>query len=251
MQPPKNTVSHHSGESNQRQKVWRVAGCGGIGIIRTCTVRVSGFGIEARSAEARAGTNDESRAYYVVSALKPCHHLSEEDDGTAAAARQLGSMSLGKSAKIEPENKTNEDAEKNGTSPTIKICSACEKKGEALKKAHGLQVCLVLRQFSKNGGLGLPVDQTKCIDLLRESAGLGCSVAQYQLGAFHSTGAMGIEKNEEEELKYWETAAEGSDLISRHNLGCTEDQNGDHVAAMRHWRLSASGGIHGVHVLSN
>ena len=75
------------------------------------------------------------------------------------------------------------------------------------------------------------MDQTKCIDLLRESAGLGCSVAQYQLGAFHSTGAMGIEKNEEEELNYWETAAEGGDLISRHNLGCTEDQNGDHVAA--------------------
>ena len=102
-QRPKNTVSHHSGESTAKS----LAGCGEIGIIR-----VSGFGIEARSAEARAGTNDESRAYYVVSALKPCHHLSEEDDGTAAAARQLGSMSLGKSAKIEPENKGNEDAEK-------------------------------------------------------------------------------------------------------------------------------------------
>ena len=97
--------------------------------------------------------------------------------------------------------------------------------------------------YYRYGGLGLPADQTKCIDLLRESAGLGCSVAQYQLGAFHSTGAMGIEKNEEEELKYWKKAAEGGDLLSQHNLGGMAHVKGEHVAAMRHWRLSASGGF--------
>ena len=31
--------------------------------------------------------------------------------------------------------------------------------------------------------------------------------------------------------------------MSRHNVGCKEYGNGDHVAAMRHLRLSASGGI--------
>jgi TPR repeat protein len=93
------------------------------------------------------------------------------------------------------------------------------------------------------GGLGLPVDQTKCIELLRESAGLGCPPAHYQLGNFHDDGEMGLEQNEEEALKYWKKAADGGHLLSRHNLGCTANKNGDIIAAMGHWRLSASGGL--------
>ena len=92
------------------------------------------------------------------------------------------------------------------------------------------------------GGLGLPVDQAKCIDLLRESAGLGCPPALRQLGNFHDHGEMGLEQNEEKAFKCWEEAAEGGHLPSVHNLGCVEADNGDNVAAMRHWRLSASGG---------
>jgi len=93
------------------------------------------------------------------------------------------------------------------------------------------------------GELGLPVDQAKCIDLLRQSAGLGFPSAQYQLGNFHRLGKMGLQQNEEEALRYFKEASEGGHLLSLHNLGCMEeDENGDHVAAMRHWQLSASGG---------
>ena len=98
------------------------------------------------------------------------------------------------------------------------------------------------RQYG-DGNLGLPVDQAKCIDLFGESAGLGCSFAQYQLATSHHIGEMGLEQNEEEAYKYYKKAAEGGDLISQHNLGCVEGGNGDHAAAMRHWRLSASGGM--------
>ena len=94
-----------------------------------------------------------------------------------------------------------------------------------------------------SGNLGLPVDQTKCIDLLRESANLGFPDAQFQLGDFHLTGEMGLEPNEEKAIKYFKEAAEGGELVARHNLGSIEKDNGDHVAAMRHWRLSASGGL--------
>jgi TPR repeat protein len=93
-----------------------------------------------------------------------------------------------------------------------------------------------------NGRYGLRVDQAKCIDLIRQSAGLGYPPAQYQLGHFYCTGKMGFEQNQEEAFKYFEKAAEGGDLISRHILGDIEFGNGDYVAAMRHWRLSASGG---------
>ena len=93
-----------------------------------------------------------------------------------------------------------------------------------------------------DGTHGLPVDEVKCIDLMRQAAALGFPSAQYQLGNFHHYGEMGLGQNEVKALKYWEKAAEGGDLTSLHNLGCIEADRGDLVAAMRHWRLSASGG---------
>ena len=92
------------------------------------------------------------------------------------------------------------------------------------------------------GDHGLPKDQAKCIELLRESADLGCTINQYELGIFHHDGRMGLEQNKEEAFKYWEKAAEGGHILARHNLGYMKYANGDHVVAMRHCRLSASGG---------
>jgi TPR repeat protein len=92
------------------------------------------------------------------------------------------------------------------------------------------------------GNHGLPVDQAKCIDLLRESADLGCAAAQYELENFHNFGQMSLQQNKREALKYWERAAEGGNLMATHNLGCDYSSNGDLVAAMRYWRSSASGG---------
>ena len=291
---------------------------------------------------------------------------SSREEGTASAAEQLGSMSLGESVERKDDNKTN-PTEKNGTN-TKKLCSACGKKSDALKKCNGCKcvwycdkkcqnkhrkehkhecrpikkvlderggkfslgteedvgplgkvpqreecpicmrvlplhaalhmyfaccgksVCLgcdrqhgiknkeqadtcafcrtehpesdeeILVRLRKRverkdpkalhsmssaygyGRYGLLVDQAKCVDLLRKSAGLGYPVAQSQLGNLYDDGDMGLEQSEEEALKYWEKAAKGGHVISRHNLGCTENKNGDVVAAMDHWRLSASGG---------
>ena len=92
------------------------------------------------------------------------------------------------------------------------------------------------------GQLGLSVDPAKCIDLLRQSAGLGSPLAQTQLASFHWNGEMGLEQSEREALKYYEKAAEGGHVLARHNLGCKKDESGDHDVAMRYWRLSASVG---------
>ena len=92
------------------------------------------------------------------------------------------------------------------------------------------------------GEVGLPLDQAKCIELLRESADVGCPASHNQLGTFHLRGMMGLEQNEEKAFKYFEKAAEGGHIVARHNLGCAIDANGDRLAAMRHWRLAASGG---------
>ena len=92
------------------------------------------------------------------------------------------------------------------------------------------------------GELGLPVDQAKCIELLRQSADLGYHSAQYQLGVFHFTGVMGLERSDEKAIRYYKEAAEGGEIHALHNVGNAEVRNGNDIAAMRHWRLSASGG---------
>ena len=94
-----------------------------------------------------------------------------------------------------------------------------------------------------DGGLGLPVDQAKCIELLRESADLGFPDAQYNLGKYHHFSEMGLEQNEEEVLGYCEKAAERGDVQARHNVGGIEFRSDNHLAALRHFRLSASAGF--------
>ena len=89
------------------------------------------------------------------------------------------------------------------------------------------------------GELGLPVNQATCVQLLRQAAGLDCPAAKF--------GEMGLRMDEGEALRYMVVSAEGGDLDARHNLGCAEGASGDDVAAMRHWRLSASGGVQAVH----
>ena len=105
------------------------------------------------------------------------------------------------------------------------------------------QALLNMAMHYGEGELGLRVDQTKCIELMRQSADLGCPAAQFNLGNFYDDGAMGLEQNEAEALEYWKKAAKGGHVLSRHNLGWAEDENGDHVAAIGHYRLSASAGF--------
>ena len=66
-----------------------------------------------------------------------------------------------------------------------------------------------------SGRNGLSVDQAKCVELLRESAGVGFPAAQYNLGKHYHFGEMGIEQNVEEALKYFTEAAEVQGLQVR------------------------------------
>ena len=71
------------------------------------------------------------------------------------------------------------------------------------------------------GGVGLQVDQSKCIDLLHQSAGLGYPHAQAQIGKFYEKGDMGLEQNKEEALLCVGKMAVESGIVldARHNLG--------------------------------
>ena len=157
------------------------------------------------------------------------------------------------SCDLQHQVKSGERAAERGRTPVPGTCAFCRTAAPISDKD-------ILTQLSKrvelkdpnalfsmamkygDGTHGLPVDEVKCIDLMRQAAALGFPSAQYQLGNFHHYGEMGLGQNEVKALKYWAKAAEGGDLTSLHNLGCIEADRGDLVAAMRHWRLSASGG---------
>ena len=64
---------------------------------------------------------------------------STKEGDTAAAAQHLGFMSLSGSAvgRKDTDKDTGESTAKNGTTPTTKLCSACGKKSDALKKCNG------------------------------------------------------------------------------------------------------------------
>ena len=59
---------------------------------------------------------------------------SAKEDGTAAAAEQLGSMSLGTAAERKDNDAAEPNAENRTTTPTEKLCSACGKTSDAVKK---------------------------------------------------------------------------------------------------------------------
>ena len=102
---------------------------------------------------------------------------------------------------------------------------------------------VLMSSYYQKGQHGLLVDEAKCVELMRQSADLGYPPAQYQLGCFYRIGEMGLEQNDEEALKCWEKAAENGHIVALHNLGSEAAKSGDDVAAMRHLRLSASGGM--------
>ena len=95
------------------------------------------------------------------------------------------------------------------------------------------------------GKHGLSVDHVKCIALLHQAADLCYPPAQFQLGMHYHIGEMGLEQDMGKAKECYKKAAEGGNLNSRHNLGYEEGESGDYVAAMRHWRLCASGGFKG------
>ena len=93
------------------------------------------------------------------------------------------------------------------------------------------------------GELGLRVDEAKCIELLRKAVALGFPRGHYQLGKLYGNGEVGLQRDAAKAKMHWEKAAEGGHLLARHNLGSAEWDNGNLIAALRHWKLSASGGF--------
>ena len=89
-------------------------------------------------------------------------------------------------------------------------------------------------------GDGMPQDIVKANELYLKAGELGCAEAYCKLGVSYYNG-MGLEVDKKKAKNYWELAAMNGDVYARHNLGCMEEQAGNHHRA-KHFLLSARAG---------
>jgi TPR repeat protein len=97
----------------------------------------------------------------------------------------------------------------------------------------------VLGNCYHHGDHGLQQDQAKALELWKQAAELGSSMAHYNLGAYYYEGG---------DLKkakfHYEAAAIAGHEVARFNLGCIEAASGKIERAVKHWAIAASAGNH-------
>ena len=88
---------------------------------------------------------------------------------------------------------------------------------------------------------GMPQNLAKGNELLLKAGELGCADAYFNLGNAYHAG-RGVEIDKKKAMHYWELAAMNGHIKARHNLGCSEEQAGNHQRAMKHFIIAASAG---------
>ena len=84
-------------------------------------------------------------------------------------------------------------------------------------------------------------DIPRAIELYTKGAELGSLDAHNQLGLVYYHG-NGVEENKARGIHHWQQAAMKGHAQSRHMLGATELQKGNHQLAVQHWMISAKMG---------
>jgi TPR repeat protein len=93
-----------------------------------------------------------------------------------------------------------------------------------------------------SGGLSLPQDREKAMELWLQAGELGCTSAYHNIAVAHIEG-LGVERDETIAKHYWELAAMGGDAFARHNLGISEENANNMNRAVKHWMISAGSGF--------
>ena len=93
-----------------------------------------------------------------------------------------------------------------------------------------------------SGGLGLAKDVPRAIELWTEAAErLGSLEAYHMLGAAYYDG-VGVEVDKPRGIRHYQQAAMKGHVISRHNLGAIEFEEGNYEVALQHFMISAKMG---------
>ena len=121
--------------------------------------------------------------------------------------------------------------------------SSDEESVERLKKRIeiGDPVAMHTLGCKYRGGIGLPQDYTKALELYHQAGELGCGNAYTSLGYAYSHG-RGVEIDKVKANHYYELAAKGGHAQARHNLGNNEWRLGNMDRALKHWVIAIQGG---------
>ena len=93
----------------------------------------------------------------------------------------------------------------------------------------------------RNGEYGLPQDYGKAMELWHRAGELGYAASYFNIAQAYRNGE-GVERDMKKAKHYYELAAMGGDVISRHNLGATEWNAGNMDKAVKHFMISAGTG---------
>lgn len=103
------------------------------------------------------------------------------------------------------------------------------------------QAVYILAGFYIQGIYGLSQDNAKALKLFHQAAELGYARAYQNIGCSYSMGRS-VELDRKKATHYWELAAMGGDIVSRHNLGCIEAQAGNTDRAVKHYMIAVKSG---------
>ena len=96
--------------------------------------------------------------------------------------------------------------------------------------------------YYSRGLYGLPRDQAKSLKLWHRAG-----VELDHAGSYHNIGnsyldGMGVERDMEKARHYWELAAIGGNIRSRHNLGVNEQAKCNYDRALQHFTIATGSG---------
>eukprot|EP00956_Cyclotella_meneghiniana_P037357 scaffold137227_cov26-Cyclotella_meneghiniana.AAC.3 len=113
-----------------------------------------------------------------------------------------------------------------------------KKVSERIESYNDPAAMVMLAGFYSNGQRGLPVDQSKDVELLQRASELGSALAHYNLGTMYYNGD-GMEIDKKKSIHHWQIAAIMGNVAARNNLGCAELEDGNYQRAMKHFMIAA------------
>jgi len=126
------------------------------------------------------------------------------------------------------------------TPPTTSIAEEIERTKKLMDKGDAYAHNFLAYSYAL-GLRGMPQDYQQSFKFYLKAGELGCTEAYYNLGASYENGD-GVEIDTKKAKHYWELAAIGGDIHSRHNLGCIEYNAGNYDRSLRFFISAARAG---------
>ena len=96
--------------------------------------------------------------------------------------------------------------------------------------------------FYRDGECGLPRDYGKALELWHRAGELGFAGSYCSIGYAHDYG-KGVERDPMKAMYYYELAAKGGSVRTRHNLGIEEEDAGNTDRAVKHYMIAVESGL--------